>query len=271
MAGFRLDSQRTLGPLRIVGSRISSTICSFRKPLQMIHFQGNIWEKTMSYRALAILTLFVLPAFAANEGQLTDAERDVLVTQLEQSKKGFLDSISGLSAAQWRFKPAKDRWSVQECAEHVILAEDMIFDGATANLKTAAVPRPANSNAEFDQKLIAGVHDRTHKLTAPEPLVPSGTRFATPEDAARAFSEKRDRHIEYAKTTQDPLRVHVMKGPIGDMDDYQFLLLMAAHSARHTAQIKEVEASPDYPKAAAQNLFTVPAAVVGISAASHER
>jgi hypothetical protein len=32
------------------------------------------------------------------------------------------------------------------------------------------------------------------------------------------------------------------------MDAYQWLLLLAAHSARHTAQILEVEANPGYPK-----------------------
>jgi hypothetical protein len=34
------------------------------------------------------------------------------------------------------------------------------------------------------------------------------------------------------------------------MDAYQFLLLLAAHSARHTAQIREVESNPGYPKTA---------------------
>jgi hypothetical protein len=32
------------------------------------------------------------------------------------------------------------------------------------------------------------------------------------------------------------------------MDAYQVFLLVAAHSGRHTAQIREVEASPGFPK-----------------------
>jgi hypothetical protein len=35
------------------------------------------------------------------------------------------------------------------------------------------------------------------------------------------------------------------------MDAYQVLLLMASHSARHTLQIREVEADPNFPKATA--------------------
>jgi hypothetical protein len=31
------------------------------------------------------------------------------------------------------------------------------------------------------------------------------------------------------------------------MDAYQYLVLMATHTARHTAQIKEVQANANYP------------------------
>ena len=58
----------------------------------------------------------------------------------------------------------------------------------------------------------------------------------------------REKTIAYAQSTQDDLRTHVGEGPMGPMDAYQWLLLLAAHSARHTAQILEVEANPGYPK-----------------------
>ncbi len=39
-----------------------------------------------------------------------------------------------------------------------------------------------------------------------------------------------------------------MDGPVGNMDGYQFILFIAAHSERHVKQIKEVEADPSFPK-----------------------
>jgi hypothetical protein len=114
-------------------------------------------------------------------------------------------------------------------------------------LKTPPVARLESANAEADHKMVAMVNDRTQKATAPEPIVPSG-RLATPADAVKEFSDKRDRSIAYVKTTSDDLRVHVANGPAGPMDAYQFLLAMAAHSARHTAQIREVEANAGFPK-----------------------
>jgi len=199
-------------------------------------------------KMLPLLLCAVAPMFAAG-GSMSPAERAYLLEQLESSKKEMLASIQGLSPAQWSFKPAPEVWSVQECAEHIILAENFIFGGAQQVLKTPAVDRPERSNEEVDRKIVAGVQDRSHKAKAPEPIVPSG-KFATPEDAAREFTARRDKTIAYVTATNDELRVHVGPGPAGLMDAYQFLLLLAAHSARHTAQIREVESNPNYPKAA---------------------
>lgn len=196
----------------------------------------------------ALLVLAAAPILAVETGQLNDAERTFLIDQLELTKKNFIESLAGVSPAQWRFKASPDRWSVAECAEHLVLAEDYIFQGSQDLLKTPAVARPEKSKEQVDKMIVAMVTDRSHKVHAPEPLVPKGS-LETPADAIRAFSEKRDRNIAYVKSTNDDLRVHAGKTPAGDMDAYQFLLLMSAHTARHTAQIKEVEASPDYPKA----------------------
>jgi hypothetical protein len=51
------------------------------------------------------------------------------------------------------------------------------------------------------------------------------------------------------KTTDDDLRGHSTPHPAlqRDLDAFQWVLLLAAHSARHTAQIEEVKASPGYP------------------------
>ena len=197
-------------------------------------------------KKLALLLCAVAPIFAA-EGSMTAEERSFLLDQLETSKKNMIASIQGVSPAQWSFKPAPAVWSVQECAEHIILAEDYIFGGSQQLLKTPAVPRPAASNSDVDHKLVAGVQDRSNKVKAPEPLVP-GAKFATPEDAIREFTARRDKTIAYVKSTNDDLRVHVGPGPAGPMDAYQGLLLLASHSARHTAQIREVQANSGYPK-----------------------
>jgi len=201
----------------------------------------------------AVAALAFAPVFAqSSDGKMTDAERAYLVEQLELSKKNMLASISGLTEAQWRYKPAPTVWSVAECAEHLVLAEDFMFKSEQDLLKTPAVPRLATANSQVDHAFVAGVLDRSHKVTAPEPITPAGGKFATPAEAAREFTMRRNKTIEYAKTTQDDLRVHAAPGPLGQMDAYQFMLLIAAHAGRHTLQIREVEANAGYPKMSAK-------------------
>jgi hypothetical protein len=205
-------------------------------------------HKRAALSILALAGLAVMPALAADGGALNDAERQFLIEQMEMSKKAFLASISGLSEAQWTFKPAPNVWSVQECAEHIVLSETFLFDTSQGILKTPAVPRPDKSNAAFDQVLAVGVQDRSHKATAPAPIDPAGKASTlTIASAVKQFTAKRDQNEEYVKTTTDDLRTHLAPGPVGLMDAYQFLVLMATHTARHTEQIKEVQANANYP------------------------
>src|SRR5262249_61943916 len=86
------------------------------------------------FRAAALL-------FAADTTQtLSQEERDKAVAELEGSKKAFLDATKGLSAAQWNFKPAPERWSIAECAEHIALSEGLIVGLVTDRIMKA----PAN-------------------------------------------------------------------------------------------------------------------------------
>src|ERR1035438_295913 len=98
-------------------------------------------QKRAVLSVLAISVLSVVPAMAADGGTLNDAERAFLIEQMEVSKKAFLASIAGISEAQWTFKPAPNVWSVQECAEHIVLSETFLFDTTQQILKSPAVPR----------------------------------------------------------------------------------------------------------------------------------
>jgi len=50
-------------------------------------------------------------------------ERAALVDELRETRAIFLEAFAGISEAQSKFKPAPDRWSIAECAEHVALVE----------------------------------------------------------------------------------------------------------------------------------------------------
>ena len=198
-----------------------------------------------------VAALVTRPVFAAKDyaatGDMTKAERAYLLSELKSSEAALLTNIKGLTPTQWTFRPSPDGWSIEECTEHLILAEDLIFNEAQKTLETPAVTRLPNATNDGDRQVVAQMEDRSKKAKAPKIIQPTGL-FSTPESAAQEFKLRRDKTIAFVKTTNDPLRVHVGNGPAGPLADvYQFLLEMAAHSVRHTAQIREVKSSTGYP------------------------
>jgi hypothetical protein len=84
-------------------------------------------------------------------------------------------------------------------------------------------------------------------VQAPEPLQPNN-RFGSPKDSLKHFRDSRAQTIAYLKKTKD-LRQHAMDSQLGKtFDGYQWILFLAAHSERHTRQLNEVKADPNFPK-----------------------
>lgn len=180
---------------------------------------------------------------------LSQGERDRALSHLHATRKMFLDSIAGLNTAQWNFKPDDKTWSVGEVAEHIAISEDTIFDLITKKIMAAPV---AADKLELtkgkDEQVIKMIPDRTSKFQAPEFLRPT-KRWPDQAALVAHFKQSRDRTINYVKTTQDDLRSHVAPHPVmKELDAYQWILLLSAHSERHTAQIKEVMSNPGFPK-----------------------
>jgi hypothetical protein len=191
--------------------------------------------------------LLLLIATAASSQELTQAEKERALQYLESTKANLLETTKGLSEAQWNFKPGPDRWSIAQVMEHIAASEDFIRDGLLKE-KVMASPqgRPDRDVKKIDDAVVEMIPDRSRKAQAPDPLQPRN-RFGSPEESLKHFLESRGTTEQYLKAAAG-LRDHVMEGPVGKMDGYEFILFIAAHSERHTKQIDEVKADPNFPK-----------------------
>lgn len=191
------------------------------------------------------LILLACPVLQAQD--ITPAERTKAIKYLEQTRAGVLAATKGLSQAQWDFKPATNRWSVAEATEHIAAAEDFLME----LIKNQVMKSPGRTNSEnvtaLDDLILKQITDRSHKVQAPEPLQP-GNRFGSPQESLKHFQASRAKTIAFLEATTD-LRAHAMDAPMGKkLDGYQWVLLLAAHSERHTKQIIEVKEDPAFPK-----------------------
>jgi hypothetical protein len=195
--------------------------------------------------SLLLGTLLFLGSIAFGQA-LTQADREKGEKYLEKTRDGVVDATEGLSEAQLKFKPAPDRWSVAETLEHIALAEDFLMQNITNKVMKAPAGPTNRDVAKTDAAVLAMIPDRSHKAQAPPQLVPTG-RW-TPPETLDHFQKSRAKTIAFLQSTPD-LRGHAVDSPIGQqLDAYEWLLFIAAHSERHTKQIAEVKADPNFPK-----------------------
>ena len=198
-------------------------------------------------RILLTLCLAVLVSPVLRAQNLTPEERNRAVKYLEKTRAGVLQATKGLSDAQWNFKPAPDRWSVAEIIEHIAAAEDFLMDNVRDKVMKAPARTEADDVKALDEMVLQKIPDRTTKAQAAEPLKPTN-RFGSPKDSLKHFRDSRTETIVFLKKTDD-LRLHATDSPLGKkLDGYEWVLFVAAHSERHTQQIEEVKADPNFPK-----------------------
>jgi len=174
--------------------------------------------------------------------------KDFLLKYYQQTYDALQKSVEGLSEAQLNFKPAADRWSINQCLEHIVMTEQMIFDYAKKGMEAPANAERRKDIKVNDEGVIKGVTDRSFKAKAPENVVLKG-KYPDANAALADLQINRKAVLAYIDSVSvDDLRSHIGDSPMGPVDSYQALLFLAGHTSRHTAQIDEVKANVNFPK-----------------------
>lgn len=195
-----------------------------------------------------LMPLLLLFSFLNPGEELTAKEKEYASSYLNQTKQAVFDATKNLSAAQLQYKMAPDRWSIEECLKHIAISEKNLRGMVDGLLKQPATPEKRSEVKVTDEQLIEGTTDRSNKAKAAEVFDPKNTPYHNSQEALDDFSASRDNLINYIKTSKDDMRNHIISLPFGTYDAFQLVLLVGAHSSRHTQQIEEVKADPGFPK-----------------------
>jgi hypothetical protein len=198
----------------------------------------------MSVYKIPIGMLTAIALFAEDSASV---DRTKLLDHLDTSAGGFERSIKGLTPEQWKFKPSTDVWSVAECAEHIVLTENLLRDMVANKILNGPVKTDRAGRAT-DDEVLAMITNRTKKATAPEMLKPSG-QFTDPAAALAKFNDSRMKTLALVKSNA-AFRAHTAPHSAlkKDLDAQQWLLYLSGHTMRHTAQIQEVKSHSQFPK-----------------------
>jgi len=174
-------------------------------------------------------------------------ERRLVLEQLTASEARLLELVEGLTPEQWSFRETPNRWSIAENIEHLILFENFIMGAIRDTLAGPAEP-DKKSLAFTKEPLVLGLANARHaKFNARESVRPVGT-WRDMTEMIGELRKTRARTVAFAAETQADLRDHFFPHlAFGDLDCYQWLVVLGQHGFRHALQIVEIRADPAYP------------------------
>lgn len=208
---------------------------------------------------LMLASVFALGGIAvaadAPDGNLSADEKAEMVKLLDDSLDRFMGLITGLTDEQWNFKQNEDRWSVGQCAEHIVRSERALLKSAQD-----AMENPADADwakkTEGKAQLIRDVMPNRNPggeggATAPQEIRPTENwgRGKVIEEYYKVRGEVR----AFAETVafEQPIKQHILVHPFpvfGDLSAYDWLIYVPLHTVRHSKQIVEVQKDKNYPK-----------------------
>jgi uncharacterized damage-inducible protein DinB len=166
-----------------------------------------------------------------------------LSEHLALQRRTLLEVAATVPSESWQTRPAEDRWSVSEILEHLYRVER----GAAAVLaKRIAKARAEGHPAETETSSVLGtlealrVSHLDRKLVAPELVTP--TESPDRETAESRLTESRAALLD-AIASGDGLALGEIRHThlrLGELDLYQWIVLVAEHEKRHTSQLRDV-------------------------------
>jgi len=168
------------------------------------------------------------------EAKISSEERAELMRLLHDSESAFLNTIEGLTLAEWEWKSAPGDWSIAETAEHLVLGEAAML--AKIEQALASAPDPEwQTQSERKAKFLGRVlPDRSTKATAPAVIAPCGG-WTTGETVAR-YKEGRARTLCLVEQIEAAVKAHWSRHPMPVFDMlsvYHWLLYIPLHNERH--------------------------------------
>lgn len=200
-------------------------------------------------KLILLMSAFLALSHSLDEGTLNKKERKFATKYLESSMRQLFKGIENLTAEQWNYTPPDGGWSIAGACEHLLIAEQSTHMLITQKILTNDALKEAPANPITDDEVIEFIRDRSPERrvkTAPS-FEPKGI-LKSPADFIEQFKAARQRHIDFTKTSTANMKDYYFESPAGKISAYQWLLVAAAHSERHFAQMQEVMQNANYPK-----------------------
>ncbi len=173
-----------------------------------------------------------------------------LFQEVEQARQNFINTVSGLSPQQYRYKSAPEQWAIIDIVEHMVWAEQIGVNGMWKALEGIKNGEPIwEGKPTHAGRTIEEVVELTWQ-----------TKEKVPEVAKPRWGGVLDFWIQALKACQpllaaleaaldgyDPAKIiypHPISGPLNVVQRMEFLRF---HLNRHQAQVERIKLGPSFP------------------------
>ncbi len=150
------------------------------------------------------------------------------------------EALAGVDERMAARKPAPEAWSILECVEHLVAAEEFLL----GRMLAARTAESASVDSARESRILKRGVDRTARMESPPVARPCG-RYLHLRDAVASFSAVRTRTIEWVVGQEGDLRSPITDHPLipGPVNCREMLLIISVHPRRHAEQIQEIRAA----------------------------
>lgn len=188
-----------------------------------------------------IIALGILFSGYSNTASCMD-DKAYALNYLAETEQFLVFMLQDVDRQSWNYRPAEDRWTIGETAEHILEAEKRLFDQIKKILTEQRPDAEKKSAIPSFEALLTQLHNRyTYKVKTIADLEPNG-KWISKEEFIDAFQDQRHKLVQFLTTTDKTLNQFFTESPVGTVDLLQYVMIAAGHGARHTLQIEEIKA-----------------------------
>jgi uncharacterized damage-inducible protein DinB len=165
-----------------------------------------------------------------------------LLAHFEANRALLKSAFDAIPLEERNQPPEPGRWSPAAIVEHLALVEGRIAGILSSRIneeRAAGLAGETHSEPILPTLDVARARDRTIRVQAPEFAVPTGLD----EEAAWSLLDQATAALRAMLLSGDGLALANVIHPhsrLGPMSVYHWIAFLAAHEARHTAQIREM-------------------------------
>lgn len=159
----------------------------------------------------------------------------IYMTYLDQIRTILLEEVSNLTDEQCNLKQDPASWSIAQVLEHLFLTEQLIGLRIQQSIKE-------NILTNESDKPIHLARDRSHKVQAPEQIIPKEDFYSKEELFYKLSQSRQQTHAFLEDLGEEKLQKLSFTHPrFGALNLKQYIEFIGYHEERHLEQIRELK------------------------------